>query len=173
MSLSCVQRVENTAICGLAIILLTLLLSTAYTTWGVEESKRRLSDARRNAWAGGMLYRDSVSLTPLIQVFRGRPLALRPLNHYRHNDHHSDDDCSRSMDMSLSCVQHNREHLQLRPCQHLCYYSNYHDNNNDCSRSMDMSLTCVQHNHEHLQLLANTSVITQIIMTIIMTTPGP
>ena len=31
-------------------------------------------------WAGGMLYRDSVSLTPLVQVFRGRPLALRPLN---------------------------------------------------------------------------------------------
>ena len=27
-----------------------------------------------------MLYKDSVSLTPLIQVFRGRPLALRPLN---------------------------------------------------------------------------------------------
>ena len=39
-----------------------------------------LSAARRNAWAGGMLYRDSVSSTPLIQVFRGRPLALRPLN---------------------------------------------------------------------------------------------
>ena len=42
--------------------------------------KRRLSAARLNAWTGGMLYRDSVSLTPLIQVFRGRPLALRPLN---------------------------------------------------------------------------------------------
>ena len=35
----------------------------------------RLSAARRNAWAGGMLYRDSVSLTPLIQIFRGRPLC--------------------------------------------------------------------------------------------------
>ena len=58
----------------------TLLLSTAYTTWGVAGRKRRLSAARRNAWAGGMLYRDSVSLTPLIQVFWGRPLALRPLN---------------------------------------------------------------------------------------------
>ena len=58
----------------------TLLLSTAYTTWDVAGRKRRLSAARRNAWAGGMLYRDSVSLTPLIQVFRGRPLALRPLN---------------------------------------------------------------------------------------------
>ena len=29
---------------------------------------------------GGMLHRDSVSLTPLIQVFQGRPPALRPLN---------------------------------------------------------------------------------------------
>ena len=47
-----------------------LLLSTAYTTWGIAGRKRRLSAARRNAWAGGMLYRDSVSLTPLIQVFR-------------------------------------------------------------------------------------------------------
>ena len=28
----------------------------------------------------GMLYRDTVSLTPSIQVFRVRPLALRPLN---------------------------------------------------------------------------------------------
>ena len=46
----------------------TLLLSTAYTTWGVSGRKRRLSAARRNAWAGGMLYKDSVSLTPLIQV---------------------------------------------------------------------------------------------------------
>ena len=35
---------------------------------------------RRNAWAGGMLYKDGVSLTALIQVFRGRPLALRPLD---------------------------------------------------------------------------------------------
>ena len=60
--------------------LLTLLLSAAYTTWGVTGRKRRLSAARRNAWAGGMLYRDSVSLTLLIQVFWGRPLALRPLN---------------------------------------------------------------------------------------------
>ena len=50
---------------------LSLLLSTAYTTWGVPGRKRRLSAARRNAWAGGMLYRDSVSLTPLIQVSRG------------------------------------------------------------------------------------------------------
>ena len=58
----------------------TLLLSTAYTTWGVTGRKRRLSAARRNAWAGGTLNRDSVSLTPLIQVFRGRPLALRLLN---------------------------------------------------------------------------------------------
>ena len=58
----------------------TLLLSTVYTTLGVAGRKRRLSAARRNAWAGGMLYRDSVSLTPLIQVFRGRSLALRPLN---------------------------------------------------------------------------------------------
>ena len=57
-----------------------LLLSTAYTTWRVAGRKRRLSAAHRNAWAGGMLYRDSVSVTPLIQVFRGRPLALRPLN---------------------------------------------------------------------------------------------
>ena len=53
----------------------TLLLSTAYTTWSVVGRNRRLSAARRNAWAGGMLYRDSVSLTPLIQVFRGRPLG--------------------------------------------------------------------------------------------------
>ena len=60
--------------------LLTLLSSTAYTTWGLVGRKRRLSAARRNAWAGGMLYRVSVSLTPLIQGFRGRPLALRPLN---------------------------------------------------------------------------------------------
>ena len=29
---------------------------------------------------GGMLYKDSVSLTRFIQVFRGRPFALRPLN---------------------------------------------------------------------------------------------
>ena len=42
--------------------------------------KRRLSVARPNAWAGGMIYRDSVSLTPLIQVFQGHPFALRPLN---------------------------------------------------------------------------------------------
>ena len=61
-------------------LLFTLLLFAACTTWGVSERKRRLSAARRNAWARGMLYRDSVSLTPLIQVFRGRPLALRPLN---------------------------------------------------------------------------------------------
>ena len=52
-------------------VVIFLLLSTPYTTWGVTERKRRLSSARRNAWAGGMLYRDSVSLTPLIQVFRG------------------------------------------------------------------------------------------------------
>ena len=32
--------------------------------------ERHLSAARRNAWAGGMLYRDSVSLTPLIQSSR-------------------------------------------------------------------------------------------------------
>ena len=51
-----------------------------FLTWGVVGRKRCLSDARRNAWAGGMLYKDSVSLTPLIQVFRGRPLALRLLN---------------------------------------------------------------------------------------------
>ena len=60
--------------------LLTLLLSTAYTTWGVSGRKRRLSAACQNACAGGMLYRDSVSLTLLVQVFQGRPLALRPLN---------------------------------------------------------------------------------------------
>ena len=48
---------------------ITLLLSTAYTTWGVAGRKRRLSAARRIAWAGGMLYTDSVSLTPLIPVF--------------------------------------------------------------------------------------------------------
>ena len=49
--------------------------------WGRRGKKETfVSAARRNAWAGGMLYRDSVSLTPLIQVFRGRPLALRPLN---------------------------------------------------------------------------------------------
>ena len=58
----------------------TLLLSTAYTTWGVSGRKRCLSTAHWNAWAGGMLYKDSVSLTPLIQVFRGSPLALRLLN---------------------------------------------------------------------------------------------
>ena len=29
---------------------------------------------------GGLLYRDSVSFTTLIQVFWGRPLALRPQN---------------------------------------------------------------------------------------------
>ena len=58
------------------LLYLLLLLST----WGVTGRKRRLSAARRDAWVGGMLYRDSVSLTPLIQVFRGRPLALRPLN---------------------------------------------------------------------------------------------
>ena len=51
------------------------LLSTAYTTWGVAGRNRRFSAARRNAWAGGMLYRDSVSLTPLIQVFQGQPLV--------------------------------------------------------------------------------------------------
>ena len=49
----------------------TLLLSSACTTWGIVGRKRRLSAALWNAWAGGMLYRDSVSLTPLIQVFRG------------------------------------------------------------------------------------------------------
>ena len=38
----------------------TLLLSTAYTTWGVAGRKRRLSAARRNVLAGGMLYRDNV-----------------------------------------------------------------------------------------------------------------
>ena len=58
----------------------TLLLSTTYTNWGLTGRKRRLSATRRNAWSEGMLYRDSVSLTPLIQVFQGRPLALWPLN---------------------------------------------------------------------------------------------
>ena len=42
--------------------ILTLLLSAAYTTWGDAGRKRRLSAARRNAWAGGMLYKDIVSL---------------------------------------------------------------------------------------------------------------
>ena len=65
---------------GFFIFRASLLLSTAYTTWGVAGRKRRLSAARRNAWAGGMLYRDSVPLTQLIQVFLGRPLALRLLN---------------------------------------------------------------------------------------------
>ena len=66
-------------------ILLTLLLSTAYTTLGVAGRKTRLSAARRNAWAGEMLYKDSVSLTLLIKVFQGNPHALRPLNHCVHN----------------------------------------------------------------------------------------
>ena len=35
-------------------------MPTAYTTSGVAGRKRRLSAARRNAWAGGMLYRDSL-----------------------------------------------------------------------------------------------------------------
>ena len=37
---------------GFHISLLTLFLSTAYTTLGVAGRKRRLSAARRNAWAG-------------------------------------------------------------------------------------------------------------------------
>ena len=57
----------------------TLPLSSAYTTWGVGGRKRRVSVASRNAWAGGMLNRDIVSVTPLIQIFRRRPLALQPL----------------------------------------------------------------------------------------------
>ena len=59
--------------------MIQLLLSTAYTAWGVAGRERRLPAARRNTWAGVMLYRDSVSLTPLIRVFRGSPLALWPL----------------------------------------------------------------------------------------------
>ena len=55
---------------------LTLLLSTAYTTWGAAGRKRRLSAARRNAWAGGMLNKDSVSLTPLI---RSVQLCIQPV----------------------------------------------------------------------------------------------
>ena len=70
----------NMMICNHHHHYLTLLLFTAYTTWGVAGRKRRLSAACRNAWAGGMLYKDSVSLIQLIQVFRGRPLALQPLN---------------------------------------------------------------------------------------------
>ena len=66
--------------CTVPFITLLLILSTAYITWGVAGRKRRLSAARRNAWAVGMLNKDSVSLTPLIQVFRERPLALQPLN---------------------------------------------------------------------------------------------
>ena len=45
------------------------LLSTAYRAWGVAGRKRRLSAARQNTWAGGMLCRDSVSLTPLTREF--------------------------------------------------------------------------------------------------------
>ena len=85
-----IQQITNTSVSdmmtwleragGHPYILLTLLLSIAYTIWGIAGRKRRLSAACRNAWAGGMLYRDSVSLTPLIQVFQGRPLALWPLN---------------------------------------------------------------------------------------------
>ena len=65
---------------GVSILILLLLLTTAYTTWGIAGRKRHLSAARQNAWAGGMLYRDSVYLTPLVQVFWGRPLALQPLD---------------------------------------------------------------------------------------------
>ena len=65
-----------TLCCYVFKLTLLLLLSTAYTAWGVAGRKRRSSGARGNAWAGEMLYRDSVSLTLLIQVFRGRPLAL-------------------------------------------------------------------------------------------------
>ena len=65
---------------GSLLTFLYFCLATAYTTWGIAGRKRRLSAARRNAWAGGMLYRDNVSLTPLIQVFWRCPLALRPLN---------------------------------------------------------------------------------------------
>ena len=70
------RREDNRSLCRKVPLFafITLLLSTAYTTWGVAGRKRRLSAARRNAWAEGMLYRDNVSLTPLI---RGRPLALR------------------------------------------------------------------------------------------------
>ena len=57
----------------------SLFFSAAYTTYGVAGRKRSLSAARWNAWAGRMLYKDSVSLTPLVHIFRGRPLALRPL----------------------------------------------------------------------------------------------
>ena len=35
---------------------------------------------REGGGGGGMLCIDGVSLTPFIQVFRGRPLALWPLN---------------------------------------------------------------------------------------------
>ena len=54
----------------------TLLLSTAYTTCGIAGRKRRLSAARQNAWAGGMLYKDSDSLTPLIQVTSKSTVAI-------------------------------------------------------------------------------------------------
>ena len=74
---TCTHRKHLFQVCGMELkdLTLLLLLSTTYTTWGVAGRKRRLSAARRNAWAGGMLYRDSVSLTSLIQVLRGRPLA--------------------------------------------------------------------------------------------------
>ena len=57
---------------------------------GASRGKKTFA-ARRNAWEGGgrgggkgegglgvVLYKDSVSLTPLIQIFRGRPLTVRP-----------------------------------------------------------------------------------------------
>ena len=74
ISTSCnCNRVRNVVVVEIIAVMFvlyfTLALSAAYTTWGVAGRKRCLSAARWNAWAGGMLYRDSVSLPPLIQVF--------------------------------------------------------------------------------------------------------
>ena len=47
---------------------------------GRREKKGTFVSCTSECLGRGMLYKDSVSLTPLIQVFRGRPLALQPLN---------------------------------------------------------------------------------------------
>ena len=57
---------ESFFCCFFCNLTLLLLWSITYTTWGVAGRKRRLSAACRNAWAGGMLYKDSVSLTPFL-----------------------------------------------------------------------------------------------------------
>ena len=51
---------QNVLFTNMHVLTLLLLLSAASTTWGVAGRKRRSCVARQNAWAGGMLYRDSL-----------------------------------------------------------------------------------------------------------------